>query len=119
MPGPEHESAPDRSLLEERGRPATAPHGTEARRGIDPERLLADERARIGRELHDQVIRHLFAVSLKLSSALAIIEENEASRRVHEAIAELDHTVKLIRSVVFALERGPLPQISATTGKPT
>ncbi len=118
MPRPEQESAPDRGLVEERGPPAAAPHCAQPHGGtlLDPEKLLAEERARIGRELHDVVIRRLFAVSLKLSGALAMIERNEAARRVDEAIADLDQTVKLIRSVVFALERGSLPQISPPAG---
>ena len=111
MPRPEQECAPARGwMAPERGPSATA-HVTPGETIPEPERerLLAEERARIGCELHDPVIRRLFAVSLKLSGALAMIEHKEAGRRVDEAIADLDQTVKLIRSVVFALERGSLP----------
>ena len=65
------------------------------------------------------MIRRLFAVSLKLSGALAMIEHKEAGRRVDEAIADLDQTVKLIRSVVFALEHGSLPQWPRPRRRPT
>ncbi len=120
MPRPEQEFAPGRGwMAAERGPSATA-HLTETPGETIPEpereRLLAEERARIGCELHDPVIRRLFAVSLKLSGALAMIEHKEAERRVDEAIADLDQTVKLIRSVVFALERGSLPHGPPTAG---
>jgi signal transduction histidine kinase len=126
MPCPEHEKARDRGWLEERGPSAAAPPGTGAasQTRLDPEpviaaELIAEERARIGRDLHDLVIRRLFAVSLKLSGALSMIEQEEPGRRVDEAIADLDQTVKLIRSVVFCLGHSPPPQIhpdAAATG---
>jgi len=111
MPRPEQELAPGRGWMSPERGPSAAAHVTPAENIPDPERerLLAEERARIGCQLHDPVIRRLFAVSLKLSGALAMIEHKEAGRRVDEAIADLDQTVKLIRSVVFALERGSLP----------
>ena len=114
MPCPEHEAARDYGWLEEQGPPT--PNGTKAasQARLDSEWLIAEERARIGRDLHDLVIRRLFAVSLKLSGALSMIEQKEAGRRVDEAIADLDQTVKLIRSVVFCLEHGSLPQIRPT-----
>ncbi len=116
MPCPEQESAAGRGWLEEREPPAAVGHRAEAQdHAHDPERLLAEDRARIGRDLHDLVIRRLFAVSLKLSGALAMIGQNEAGRRVDEAIADLDQTVKTIRSVVFALERGSLPGMAPPT----
>jgi hypothetical protein len=109
---PEQDPAPDRGWLEGRGPPAD-PQCCRATGDLvfDPELLLLEDRARIGHDLHDLVIRRLFAVSLKLSGALAMIERKEAGDRVDEAIADLDQTVKLIRSVVFALERGSPPTL--------
>ena len=112
MPCPEHEASSGLRLAGGTGAAATRTvPGREPAR-LDSEWLLAEERARIGRDLHDLVIRRLFAVSLKLSGALSMIEQKEAGRRVDEAIADLDQTVKLIRSVVFALEHGSLPRFA-------
>ncbi len=123
MPRPEQEIAPGRgcaaalsSAPAEAGPRAAAPPPTRTpAEGIaEAERLLTEERARIGSDLHDLVIRRLFAVSLKLGGARAMIEHEEAGRRVEDAISELDETVKLIRAVVFALEHK-----SASRGRAT
>ena len=67
---------------------------------------LAEDRSRIGRDLHDTVIQRLFASGLALQGVLAICEADpqEAARRVEATIDDLDLTVKHIRSVIFGLE---------------
>ncbi len=67
---------------------------------------LADDRSRIGRDLHDTVIQRLFATGLALQGALVLADSDgaELSRRVAAAIDDLDLTVKHIRSVIFGLE---------------
>jgi signal transduction histidine kinase len=67
---------------------------------------LADDRARIGRDLHDTVIQRLFATGLALQGAqvLAHADPSEAARRIEAAVDDLDLTVKHIRSVIFGLD---------------
>lgn len=67
---------------------------------------LADDRARIGRDLHDTVIQRLFATGLALQGAqvLCTADPAEASRRIDAAVDDLDLTVKHIRSVIFGLD---------------
>jgi signal transduction histidine kinase len=67
---------------------------------------LADDRARIGRDLHDTVIQRLFATGLALQGAqvLCLADPNEAARRIEAAVDDLDLTVKHIRSVIFGLD---------------
>lgn len=67
---------------------------------------LAEDRARIGRDLHDTVIQRLFATGLALQGALVLGETDRAelTGRVTAAIDDLDLTVKHIRSVIFGLE---------------
>jgi signal transduction histidine kinase len=67
---------------------------------------LADDRARIGRDLHDTVIQRLFATGLALQGAqvLCLADANEAARRIEAAVDDLDLTVKHIRSVIFGLD---------------
>lgn len=67
---------------------------------------LADDRARIGRDLHDTVIQRLFATGLALQGAqvLCTADAAEAARRIEAAVDDLDLTVKHIRSVIFGLD---------------
>lgn len=67
---------------------------------------LADDRARIGRDLHDTVIQRLFATGLALQGAqvLCSADPSEAARRIEAAVDDLDLTVKHIRSVIFGLD---------------
>lgn len=67
---------------------------------------LADDRARIGRDLHDTVIQRLFATGLALQGAqvLCTSDPSEAAQRIGAAVDDLDLTVKHIRSVIFGLD---------------
>lgn len=67
---------------------------------------LADDRARIGRDLHDTVIQRLFATGLALQGAQVLCagDPPEAARRIGAAVDDLDLTVKHIRSVIFGLD---------------
>jgi two-component system, NarL family, sensor histidine kinase DevS len=67
---------------------------------------LADDRARIGRDLHDTVIQRLFATGLALQGAQVLCgaDPSEAARRIEAAVDDLDLTVKHIRSVIFGLD---------------
>jgi len=67
---------------------------------------LADDRSRIGRDLHDTVIQRLFATGLALQGAQVLCRADpaEAARRIEAAVDDLDLTVKHIRSVIFGLD---------------
>jgi signal transduction histidine kinase len=70
--------------------------------------LYAD-RDRIGRDLHDLAIQRLFATSMSLQGAFKITQKPAVAKRIAQAISDLDDTVKVIRSTIFALhshERG-------------
>ncbi|MEY9928052.1 signal transduction histidine kinase [Catenulispora sp. GP43] len=64
--------------------------------------LYAD-RDRIGRDLHDLAIQRLFATGMTLQSVLKITEKQAVRDRVNRAVSELDDTIKVIRSTIFAL----------------
>lgn len=71
----------------------------------DAERvLLADDRDRIARDLHDLVIQRLFATGMSLQGVLGLIGDRDATARVLTAIDDLDTTIREIRSAIFALE---------------
>jgi signal transduction histidine kinase len=66
--------------------------------------VLQDEE-RIARQLHDSVIRRLFAVGLHLEGAVTHFDEWSGRReRIERAIDELDATIREIRSTVFDLQ---------------
>jgi len=75
-----------------------------AQRRKDTELLsLYADRDRIGRDLHDLAIQRLFATSMSLQGAYKITGKPAVARRIAQAITDLDDTIKVIRSTIFAL----------------
>jgi len=74
---------------------------------IERQRLLAEDRERIGRELHDGVIQTIFAAGLRLESALPLVEERpgEARQTIRAAMNSLNDTIQNIRHYIFDLQR--------------
>lgn len=66
--------------------------------------LLADDRARIARDLHDHVIQALFAAGMRLQSALPLVSDERAAAWVSDIVGELDDTIGRIRTTIFSLE---------------
>lgn len=65
--------------------------------------LYAD-RDRIGRDLHDLAIQRLFATSMSLQGAYKITQKPAVAKRIAQAVADLDDTIRVIRSTIFALQ---------------
>lgn len=63
---------------------------------------LAEDRARIARDLHDHVIQQLFGAGLELQ-ALASTLPDSATERLRTTISALDQSIEHIRTVIFAL----------------
>ncbi|MFJ9695659.1 GAF domain-containing protein [Kitasatospora sp. NPDC101183] len=75
-----------------------------AERRRDAEQLnLLEDRDRIARDLHDLAIQRLFATGMTLQSAGRLIDSPAAADRVARAVADLDETIKIIRSTIFGL----------------
>ncbi len=66
--------------------------------------LLASDRDRIARDLHDLVIQRLFASGMSLQSAQPFIGDLRVSERIGHVVEELDATIREIRTTVFELE---------------
>jgi signal transduction histidine kinase len=66
---------------------------------------VADERDRIGRDLHDGIIQSLYAVSLSLEDVpeLMVDSRQEAARRVDDAIDSLHLAIRDIRNFIYGL----------------
>jgi PAS domain S-box-containing protein len=63
---------------------------------------LASERARIGRDLHDVVLQHLYGMGLSVQ-AIAAGTEPEIAARLDAAIDEIDRIISEVRTIVFTL----------------
>ena len=66
--------------------------------------LLATDRERIGRDLHDLVIQRLFGTGMGLQGILHLIHNGRAAARVAAAVDDLDATIREIRTTIFQLE---------------
>jgi signal transduction histidine kinase len=68
--------------------------------------LLFGDRDRIARDLHDLAIQRLFASGLSLQSVLAhVADRPQQAERVRRVVDDLDDTIKIIRSTVYALQQ--------------
>jgi signal transduction histidine kinase len=73
---------------------------------------VEDDRTRIARDLHDDIIQRLFAVGLQLQAALPSLQGADGARFVRQAIEDLDAAIGEIRTTIFELEasRGDSPR---------
>jgi PAS domain S-box-containing protein len=65
--------------------------------------LLAADRERIARDLHDLVIQRLFAAGLTLQSLANTVPDAGARDRINTVIDDLDITIRDIRTTIFTL----------------
>ncbi|GAA1654906.1 two-component system sensor histidine kinase [Georgenia ruanii] len=89
------------------GQAALALELAAARHAQDVASLL-DERARIGRDLHDLAIQQLFATGMQLESARAhLAERGEAALATlfEQSLGSVDESVKQIRAIVHSLRQ--------------
>ncbi|HWH97151.1 MAG TPA: GAF domain-containing protein [Pseudolysinimonas sp.] len=75
-----------------------------ARARLDRQQLeLVEERTRIARDLHDNVIQRLFGAGLALQSASGLADPAIAAR-ITEQVDAIDAAISEIRTVVFTLQ---------------
>nr|WP_281363411.1 GAF domain-containing sensor histidine kinase [Nocardioides perillae] len=67
------------------------------------ELMLVADRERIARDLHDVVIQRLFATGLQLQGVRRSAVVPEVRDRLSDAVADLDTTIRDIRSTIFEL----------------
>lgn len=68
---------------------------------------LVEDRERIAKELHDDVIQSLFAEGMALQSSLAVVGNPEAMEtRITQAVEHIDRVIRDLRNYIFALTPG-------------
>jgi PAS domain S-box-containing protein len=92
-----------RVIAEALGAQTTLAFEIERARRVSEQNVLAGDRERIARDLHDHVIQRLFAAGLGLQASLSWISEPAALARITEAVDVLDETIREIRNTIFSL----------------
>jgi signal transduction histidine kinase len=73
------------------------------------ERLaLMEDRERIAKELHDNIIQSLFAVGMALHATGSSTDDQELRRQLDEGVDEIDRVIRELRAYIFALQPGAL-----------
>lgn len=76
-----------------------------AERRRDAERLsIFEDRDRIARDLHDQVIQRLYASGMKLQGTIPLITRPLVEERISSVVDDLDRTITDIRAAIFSLQ---------------
>jgi two-component system sensor histidine kinase DevS len=75
----------------------------DALRDAEQVMAVADDRERIARDLHDTVIQRLFASGLALQAVAARVDP-VVNERLATIVADLDQTIREIRTAIFALQ---------------
>lgn len=65
---------------------------------------LIEDRERIAADLHDTVIQRIFATGLALQSTARRASNPDIIERIQESVADLDDTIRQIRTTIFALQ---------------
>jgi signal transduction histidine kinase len=66
---------------------------------------LLDERERIARDLHDDVIQRLFATGMSLQAVAQMVTDPIAAQRIVRSVDELDVAIRQVRSTIFELHQ--------------
>ncbi|HET7397187.1 MAG TPA: GAF domain-containing protein [Intrasporangium sp.] len=64
---------------------------------------LLEDRDRIARDMHDNVVQRLFATGLSLQSAVPLARHPVVRERLGDAVDELDAAIREIREAIFGL----------------
>lgn len=74
-------------------------------------RSIAEDHDRIGRELHDTVVQHLFALGLRLQGLPGLLDDEHASRVINDSVDTIDSVIAQVRSSIHGLRRGTAEEV--------
>lgn len=70
---------------------------------------LLEERSRAAHSLHDNVVQRLFAAGLTIQGAASLSTEPAVREQISQAVANLDETIRTLRSSIFDLHQDTTP----------
>lgn len=68
--------------------------------------MVVDERERIAKELHDDIIQSLFAEGMSLQALEAMVVDDAVRARLSQAVDNLDRVIRDLRNYIFGLRPG-------------
>ncbi|MCL4559197.1 MAG: GAF domain-containing sensor histidine kinase [Chloroflexi bacterium] len=79
---------------------------------------ILEERERIGMDLHDGIIQSIYAVGLTLEHARLLMDgdKQQASRRIDQAVSDLNSTIRDIRTYILDLRPRQLHEENLISG---
>ena len=75
--------------------------------GLERARLVAEERARFGRDLHDGTIQSIYAAGLQLESVAMRSTDTDVKRGVRDVVEQLNSAIAGLRGYINALHESP------------
>jgi signal transduction histidine kinase len=76
------------------------------------EMALLEDRERIARDLHDDVIQRLFAAGLSVQSTAQLSTQPVVRERLEQTVADLDVTIRQVRNTIFQLSHRAVDEAS-------
>jgi signal transduction histidine kinase len=78
----------------------------ELRKSLDQARVLTDERERLARDLHDNIVQSIYALGMRLEGARNLIDARpeEAAAEVESAIVSLNGVLRDVRGYIAGPE---------------
>lgn len=67
--------------------------------------LLLEDRDRIARDMHDNVIQQLFAAGLTAQSVAATLGGDPRADRLERVVSDIDETIRQLRAAIFELRQ--------------
>jgi signal transduction histidine kinase len=77
-------------------------------RDIVQREARVEDRDRIAGDLHDHVIKELFALGMGLQGLASVTKRQEHVERINDYVGSLDSVVNTIRTTIFQIQRGRL-----------
>lgn len=73
---------------------------------------ILEDRERIARDLHDDIVQSLFAEGLSLQAAIGEADDPRVRQRLTQAVGNLDRVIRDLRGYIFGLHRGDEPSLT-------
>lgn len=73
-------------------------------------RLIVEERGRIARELHTDLLHSLFEIAIVLQGTAVLVDDGPVAERIDSCVVNIDACIRRIREHVFDLSHEEVPR---------